>query len=165
MRIAYADPPYLGQAHKYKNHSDYNGEVDHTELIARLKSEFSDGWALSASASSLSEILALIPDARIAVWCKSNAMPVPNQRITWSWEAVLFKDARPNQLHTRDYIRDYLVSGHKGGFLGGSILGEKPKEFCYWLFGLLGLKPEDEFVDLFPGSGAVTKYWEQWCSR
>ena len=29
LRIGYADPPYPGQAHLYKDHPDYGGEVDH----------------------------------------------------------------------------------------------------------------------------------------
>lgn len=37
MRIAYADPPYPGCAHLYKDHPDYGGEVDHVELLQRLE--------------------------------------------------------------------------------------------------------------------------------
>lgn len=43
LRIAYADPPYIGCAHLYKDHPDYDGEVDHVALIDRLQSEY-DGW-------------------------------------------------------------------------------------------------------------------------
>lgn len=33
MRVAYADPPYPGQAARhYADHPDYAGEVDHQEL-------------------------------------------------------------------------------------------------------------------------------------
>lgn len=46
-RIAYADPPYIGCAHLYRDHP----EVDHAALIDRLESEF-DGWALHASATA-----------------------------------------------------------------------------------------------------------------
>jgi hypothetical protein len=39
MRIGYADPPYIGCAHLYKDHADFSGEVDHAELVDRLESE------------------------------------------------------------------------------------------------------------------------------
>ena len=47
LRLAYADPPYPGQAGIYREHPDYAGEVDHQELVMRLASY--DGWALSTS--------------------------------------------------------------------------------------------------------------------
>lgn len=31
--------------------------------------------------------------------------------------------------------------------------------FCIWIFDLLGARPTDEFVDIFPGSGAVGAAW------
>jgi hypothetical protein len=36
LKLAYADPPYIGCAHLYKDHADYGGEVDHVALVARL---------------------------------------------------------------------------------------------------------------------------------
>ena len=59
-----------------------------------------------------------------------------------------------------------------GGVLpstGGSIRlgdaelrGAKPEKVCHWAFELLGARPEDELVDLFPGTGAVTEAWRTW---
>ena len=43
--MAYADPPYAGRAHYYPERE----EVDRAGLIARLVSEFPDGWALSVN--------------------------------------------------------------------------------------------------------------------
>lgn len=40
--------------------------------------------------------------------------------------------------------------------------GAKPNDFCYWLFELLGAKAGDDFHDLFPGSGAVSRAWREW---
>ena len=81
MRFAYADPPYIGQAKRHYSHDPLCAEVDHEELINRLFSEFPDGWALSASSSSLWEITNFIrgrqevffeeSQPRIGVWCKS----------------------------------------------------------------------------------------------
>jgi hypothetical protein len=43
-----------------------------------------------------------------------------------------------------------------------TVFGQKPWGFSFWMFEALGLQPEDEFVDIFPGSGAVTRAWEAW---
>ena len=45
---------------------------------------------------------------------------------------------------------------------GRGFVGRKPPEFCYWLFEVLGLQRGDELVDLFPGSGAVQRAWQEW---
>lgn len=42
---------------------------------------------------------------------------------------------------------------------GSSLMGRKPLAFSVWLFALLGMRPGDELVDLFPGSGAVSAAW------
>jgi hypothetical protein len=79
IRVAYADPPYVGQAKKhYGDHRDYAGEVDHRDLIHRLAGDYPDGWALSCSCQSLQEILRLAPDGvRVGAWFKpwSNMLP------------------------------------------------------------------------------------------
>lgn len=62
MRVAYADPPYIGQSAKhYRNHPDYAGEVDHLALIDRLVSEYPDGWALSLVHPELADHPADVP--------------------------------------------------------------------------------------------------------
>ena len=40
--------------------------------------------------------------------------------------------------------------------------GAKPERFCFWVFEGLNLLPDDDFCDLFPGSGAVGRAWEKW---
>lgn len=40
--------------------------------------------------------------------------------------------------------------------------GAKPDEFCRWIFDLLGMQPGDDLVDLFPGSGAVSRTWAEY---
>ena len=42
------------------------------------------------------------------------------------------------------------------------VAGAKPEAFCFWLFQLLNIKPGDDLVDLFPGSGAVGRAWQKW---
>lgn len=46
-----------------------------------------------------------------------------------------------------------------------SALHENAAAFCYWLFEVLNLQPEDQFEDLFPGSGAVSVAWNKWQQR
>jgi hypothetical protein len=41
--------------------------------------------------------------------------------------------------------------------------GAKPAAVCWWIFDWLNMEPSDEFVDLFPGSGAVAEAWRSWC--
>jgi hypothetical protein len=45
------------------------------------------------------------------------------------------------------------------------VIGAKPAAFCFWMFDLLGARPGDDFVDLFPGSGGVTRAWQVYESR
>jgi hypothetical protein len=49
VRLAYADPPYPGQAKIHYSHDPRCAEVDHAKLIAEL--ETYDGWALSSGAN------------------------------------------------------------------------------------------------------------------
>jgi len=157
-RLAYADPPYPGQAR-----SRYNGtEVDHAALIERLDLEF-DGWALSTSASALRDIWNLAPHARCAAWVKTYAVNGWS-RVRWSWEPVLFvtdrKGLRPGE---RSDVWDSLVSAPNcavGSWseVPGKGGGSKPYEFVRWMLELLDFRPGDELVDIFPGSGAVGRH-------
>lgn len=165
MIVAYADPPYPGQSKRhYEDHPDYAGEVDHAELVARLVSGYPDGWALSTSSTGLRQVLALCPDdARVAAWVKPFAA-FKNQRITMAWEPVIYT-ARAGAAERNGYFMRDWVSVAPQVFRGGErtgVPGTKPKEFCFWLFHLLGLGADDELHDLFPGSGAVVQAWDAW---
>lgn len=73
MKIAYADPPYPGCAHLYRDHPDYAGEVDHAQLLAQLEAEF-DGWILHTSSVAIPIIAPLVPKAaRWMSWNKTFA--------------------------------------------------------------------------------------------
>ncbi len=153
MRIAYADPPYVGQAKKhYKSE-----EVDHVALIAQLV-EY-DGWALSASSPSLRYLLPLCPEnVRVAAWVKPFCSFKPNVNPAYAWEPVLFVPARSGR---RDIptVRDFVSANIT---LRKGLVGAKPEAFCWWLFDLLGMEPGDEFDDLFPGTGVVTETFNDW---
>jgi hypothetical protein len=165
MRLAYADPPYPGQAKRhYADHPDYAGEVDHRALIDRLR-EF-DGWALSTSNRKLREVLWLCPpDVRVLSWHKPIAPPFPGLGV-FGWEPVIVSWARPPT--ARD-LRDTLVcSPEQYTFRplpDGYVTGSKPPVFCRWVFAWLGAVPDDEFTDLFPGSRAVSDAWRAWSAQ
>lgn len=158
MRLAYADPPYPGQAKRhYGDHPDYAGEVDHGGLICRLLHY--DGWALSTSNRALRDVLALCPPhVRVLSWHKPIAPPMSGHGV-FGWEPVIVSWARPPAGDLRDTL---TVSPEQYTFRPkpeGYVTGAKPPAFSRWLFQWLGARPGDEFADLFPGSRAVTDAW------
>lgn len=186
MRFAYADPPYPGKARKYYgDHEDYAGEVDHGELISTLERDF-DGWALSTSQDGLGHVLPLCPPPvprgavgggvrhqfRVLSWCKPTAQPGapqgPGPAALYGWEPVILRGGRPPRPGAAR-PRDWLVCSPELYTFRkkpeGYVTGAKPPGFCRWLFECAGLQPDDEFVDVFAGSGAVAQEWEAWRSQ
>lgn len=164
MRFAYADPPYLGCCKLYDHH---HGDDDrcwdepetHRLLIERLCDEYPDGWALSLHAPSLRVILPMTPDdCRVGAWTKPFAFFKKGVNPAYTWEPVIFRGGRKrsNDQPTR---RDHVAAN---ATLLRGFPGAKPDEFCWWVFDLLGMEPDDTFVDLFEGSGAVKRAWETW---
>lgn len=163
MRLGYADPPYIGCAHLYREHPDFAGEVDHAALIARLQSEF-DGWVLHTSATptalaTLAPLVADIPGARWMSWVKGFAAFKRNVPVAYAWEPVIVKPARKPVVSKRLVMRDWIQESIT---LKRGLTGAKPEAVCHWLFEVLGARPDDELHDLFPGSGAVTRAWRTW---
>jgi hypothetical protein len=163
VRFAFADPPYLGCCGLY-GHAHHGGGcwddlATHAQLVERLSSEFPDGWAMSLHEPSLRKILPLCPDdARVAPWVKPFASFKPNVNPAYAWEPVIFRGGRD---FTREQptVRDWHPANIT---LRRGLTGVKPDSFSYWLFDLLNMQSGDEFVDLFPGSGAVTRAWNAW---
>lgn len=163
MRLAYADPPYPGQAARhYGAEAEADGrvarEVNHALLVRHLCDEYPDGWALSTSTPALASVLALCPDdVRVGAWVKPFAVFKPNVNPGYCWEPVIWRGGNKRE-RTRDgaanlTIRDWVSVNI---VMRGGTHGSKPWEFCWWVFDLLGVTAEDEFTDIFPGSGAVT---------
>lgn len=157
-RFAYADPPYPGLAAKYyAAEESFAGEVDHAQLIASLVDDKTlRGWALSTSSRALRQILPLCPaGVRVNAWVK----PIGVSAQTWgahsTWEVVVVAGGRPQRPGVRDWLRAMPARG------GGSLMGRKPLAFCAWLFDLLGMQQGDELLDLFPGTGVVTRAWAE----
>lgn len=169
MTFAYADPPYIGCAKQHYN-DDPSGikaeEVDHAKLIEELQGY--DSWALSTHSPGLRHILPMCPDGvRIGAWVKTFAAFRPSVRVAYSWEPVIFFGARKKTSKDELTIHDW-VSAMPPIFTKRNLdgtKGQKPIEFCMWLFALMGLKDGDDLRDLFPGSGAVTIYWENYLSQ
>jgi hypothetical protein len=149
LLVCYADPPYPGNARLYPERE----EVDHAWLVDWLCREFPDGWALSTSSVALREVLATCPpDVRVGAWVKPFCSWKPGARVQHAWEPVLFRPARPPARSVRDWL-SCPMSMRRG------VIGAKPEAFCAWLFEVLGLRRGDRLVDLYPGSGAVTRAW------
>jgi len=153
MKFAYADPPYVGCSKLYKNEPEYDGEIDHQELIDNLVEEFPDGWALSCTSPSLKQLLAMCPEyVRVAAWVKPMASFKPNINPAYTWEPVIWTGGRKRDRY-EDTVRDWVsanITIKKG------LTGAKPRGFCVWLMNLLNVHPEDQLVDLFPGTNSLT---------
>ena len=170
MKIAYADPPYIGCAKRHYSDDPRCAEVDHAELIARLVRDY-DGWALSCSQNSLRTLLPMCPErARVAVWLKtfsaaSYCYPA------YCWEPVIYLQPRKasgikgprRDVWVRDWISCPIIM--PGTRYDRKVRGAKPPEFCYWMFEILLAEPGDSFDDLYPGSGIVTDCWNAFCKR
>jgi hypothetical protein len=181
MRFAYADPPYLGRGEYYRaHHADamsWNDPETHRALIQRLQAEFPDGWAMSLSERSLRTILPMCPpEARVGAWMTDRPrFAGKGVAVRKHFEPVIFMGGRPYS-ETGNRTADFVVTTQqrlpagqpryamvKQDIRAGRIfLGTKPRAFTMWVFDLLGLAAGDEFIDLFPGSGAVSEAYQAW---
>ncbi len=174
MRLAIADPPYLGRAALWYGgkgrsktgrgclapefHPDaheWDDPVKHIELMVALEDEF-DGWAVACSGKTLAPLIGTADrlGARLAIWHVTNAIP-DGARVRSVWEGVFYRvpDSR-RAVGTGRRVTDILSAGHPmNGFVGS-----KPTAWTHWVLDMLGYVPgEDEVVDLFAGSGAVSR--------
>lgn len=169
MRVAYADPPYPGCAHLYKGHRDYAGEVDHAELIGRMERDY-DAWVLHTGAIQLKEVLALCPDdVRLLAWTKGWASFKPGASIKYAWEPIIISGPRKRETGSgKPFVRDWFMCNvvtNASGAVERDFKGGKPRALCNWIFAAMGLQPDDELDDLFPGTGAVSAAWDAWRSQ
>lgn len=164
LRFCYADPPYLGCGKKIYNDmhekaEEWDRPERHRQLIEQLCDEFPDGWAMSLHSPSLRTILPMCPEnCRVAAWVKPFAVFKANVTVAYAWEPVIFRGGRkrPRTMPTvRDWVSENIT-------LKKGCPGAKPEKFTLWLLDMLNVHPHDEFVDMFPGSGMVTKAFEQW---
>lgn len=163
MRLAYADPPYLGWCRYYEHDHRGGGCWDdsdtHRDLIARLVADYPDGWALSLSSPTLAVILPMVPaDTRVAAWVKPFAAFKSGVRPAYAWEPILFRGGRnptngyPHKWRRSPTPRDYVIEPIS---LRRGLTGAKPARVCRFVLDLLNARPDDEVDDLFPGTGAM----------
>lgn len=154
--MAYADPPYPGKAAEfYSDQPSYAGEVDHAALVASLIDRY-DGWALSTGAYALREVLPLCPaDVRVCAWVKPIGVAGSTFGLHNAWEPLIVMPGRRLRPGKRDWLSAQPARG------GGDLIGRKPLAFCAFLFDALGMLPGDSLDDLFPGTGIVSRAWEE----
>ena len=157
MRIAYADPPYLGMGKKMygKLHPDagiWDDPQTHIDLMATLDVEY-DAWALSLTSTSLAILLPGAPaGSRVAAWVKPFAAWRPNHRVQYTWEPIIFRTKRSKGGKGIASVRDHIscnIAMKKG------LQGAKPDAFNDYILDLLGYEEGDSFVDLYPGTGGM----------
>ncbi len=161
MKLAYADPPYFGMGKKMygKLHPDaaiWDDKQSHINLMFKLQVGY-DGWALSCNSKDLKWLLPEAPeDTRLAVWLKPFANWRPNYRVQYTWEPIIFKPARPKKGYQKgtESVRDHLVCNIA---LKKGLSGAKPDAFNDWILELLNYEPEDEMIDLFPGTNGMAE--------
>lgn len=100
-------------------------------------------------------------DVRVCPWVKPFCSFKPGVNPAYAWEPVIVRGGRKLG---RDVptVRDWVSANIT---LRRGTHGAKPREFCFWLFRVLGVNRDDEFDDLFPGSGAVAAAWEEFQMR
>lgn len=174
MRLAIADPPYLGRAHRYygeggggismgRGRADEHPEARewddperHRQLVAELDSNF-DAWAIAMSPHSIGVYASCVEldsrtGYRFGAWVKPRCVP-SGSRISTAWEPVLFHipiERRGRTVGTN--VNDYL----QADALSMGFMGAKPPAWTRWVLDVLGYQDGDEVTDMFPGSGAVS---------
>lgn len=136
-----------------------------TALIRCLDREF-DGWILHAAATpeSVAVLAPLVAEtgARWMAWVKGFAAFKRNVSVAYAWEPVIVKPARKPVVSKRLVLRDWVQESIA---LRRGLTGAKPEAVCHWAFEVVGARPDDELVDLYPGTGAVTRAWATWCGK
>jgi len=121
-------------------------------LIRELETGY-DGYALCASSTSLQVLLGMFEaPPRIAAWVKPFAAYKRHVRIAYTWEPILFREARRSSNDGAFVNRDHLsepITMRKG------LVGAKPERVCRWVLDLVGWVPGDQVSDLFPGTGVM----------
>ena len=157
VRFAFADPPYIGQAQKHYGYP----EVDHRALLERLGADYPDGWVLCLSSPTLREILEMCPrEVRVGAWVKPFASFKSGVNPAYAWEPVIYRGGRSWAIRggkESPTVRDWVSASIT---LKKGLAGAKPSAFCDWVMDLLGTTDEDEWDDLFPGTGVFGARWK-----
>lgn len=181
MKLAIADPPYppfigsggrknrasrwygSGQrsvtdqpADMHPEANEWDDPARHRELLKHLVSEY-DGFVIATSPDGLAAYGPLPAAARIMVWVKPNAIP-GSHRLRSMWEAVIcYPPVGRRSNRGVGMVPDVLIeSAPRIGFSGA-----KPEAWTRWVLESLSYQPGDTVLDLFPGSGNITRVIRQ----
>lgn len=163
MRFGYMDSPYLGCCDLYGHvhiapYGCWDDPETHRLAIENLRDEFPDGWAMSLSEPSLRVLLPMTPEGtRTMPWCKSFASFKPNVGLAHTWEPVFLYGGRRIG-RDKPTVKDHLVEPIT---LKKGLTGAKPIRFCQWVIAALGMEPDDELVDIFPGTAVMGRVLDQ----
>lgn len=168
VKMAIADPPYLGRAvrwygpggrgagggrgraDEHAGAAEWDNPDRHRDLVRELRAGY-DAWAIAAAPDSLGLYLAEAPDARVLIWHRRNAPP-SGARVRSCWEPVIM--STPARAYGSGVPGSDVLDlpGVRAGFAGA-----KPAGWTRWVLDCLGYDAErDTVTDLFAGSGAVT---------
>jgi hypothetical protein len=92
-------------------------------------------------------------------WTKGFAAFKRNVPVAYAWEPVFVKCCRKPVVSKRIVMRDWIecpITMKRG------LTGAKPEKVCHWAFEMVGAHPDDELVDLYPGTNAVSRAWKTW---
>lgn len=184
MKLAIADPPYLGyadmwygsgeglqpsgpgniappkQADRHPDAKLWDDPAQHRDLVAKLEANY-DGWAIAMAATNVRAYSAWLPsDARFAIWHDPAKMP-NNQHPRRRYEvvAIWVPEGRRRINDVGLTVGDVLSVAHNShdGFAGA-----KPRAWTEWVLAMLGhCDLHDDVEDLFAGSGAVAEVLAQ----
>ena len=182
LKLAIADPPYLGRANRWygdgcgdgygigraDSHPEarkWDDPKSHTDLVHELNANY-DSWAIAMTVHSLSTYLSVINTdsrngIRVMSWIKPASV-TSGSRVTNSWEPVIVKIAKERRGWTTGvHIKDYLSAAPmRSGFIGA-----KPEAWTHWVLDAMGYVEGDQVTDIFSGSGAVTHALNSYRSR
>ena len=185
MRLAIADPPYLGRAAVWygasmgksqlsvrdggtsrtgvrpADHHPLAHEWDdlerHEELVHALIDNY-DGWAIAMAHDNLRDYLPMIPrevPVRIGIWTKTQPMP-SGARVMNVYEPVIVRIPEGRRSATGQEI--FPRDSVTIARINNGFAGAKPPQWTRWVLDMMGYDPDaDEVDDLFGGSGAVAR--------
>lgn len=176
--LAIADPPYppfigtggrknrasrwygTGQRGVADRPADVHPEADewddparHRRLLEELM-DTSDGWAIATSPDGIAAYGPLPSACRLMAWVRPNAQPGAH-RLRSLWEPVILypPEGRRSNRGGVGSIPDVLTAPVPRG----RFRGAKPAEWTHWVLAAMTYRPGDSVIDMFPGSGAVTR--------
>jgi hypothetical protein len=133
--------------------SEWDDPARHAALLTELL-DTADGFAIATCPDGIAAYGEVPPAMRIMAWVKPNAQP-GSHRLRSLWEPVLLyaPEGRRSNRGGMGLVPDVLIHPIEAGFIG-----KKPQRWTHWVLDALSYQPDvDTALDLFPGSGEVTR--------